>query len=51
MPEVTLQAPDIWCDHCIGCIEKAVTVECDSSHATMEEIGATMEDEGYPLKT
>ncbi|MFQ5472736.1 MAG: heavy-metal-associated domain-containing protein [Dehalococcoidia bacterium] len=25
MPEVTLKAEDISCDHCIGTIEKAVT--------------------------
>ena len=25
MSEVTLEAPDISCDHCIGTIEKAVT--------------------------
>ena len=25
MPEVTLEAPEISCDHCIGTIEKAVT--------------------------
>lgn len=25
MPEVTIEAPDISCDHCIGSIEKAVT--------------------------
>lgn len=25
MPEVTLEAPDISCDHCISTIEKAVT--------------------------
>lgn len=25
MREVTLEAPDISCDHCIGSIEKAVT--------------------------
>lgn len=25
MPEVTLEAPDISCDHCIGSIQRAVT--------------------------
>ena len=25
MPQVTIEAPDISCDHCIGSIEKAVT--------------------------
>lgn len=68
MPEVTLEAPDISCDHCIGSIEKAVTklagvrfisgdpekkavkIEYDPSQATMDEIAATMEEEGYPLK-
>lgn len=68
MPEVTLEAPDISCDHCIGSIEKAVArlsgvrfisgdpekkavkLDYDPSRATMEEIAAAMEEEGYPVK-
>lgn len=68
MTEVTLEAPDISCDHCIGSIEKAVTkiagvrfvsgdpekksvkIEYDPDQASMEQITAAMEEEGYPVK-
>lgn len=67
MPEVTLEAPDISCDHCIGSIEKAVTklpgvrflsgdpqkkavnIDYDPDQASVEEIAAAMEEEGYPV--
>ena len=66
MPQVTLEGPDISCDHCIQSIQKAVrpgvsfvsgdpsgkqiTLDYDPAAASMEQTEGAMEEEGYPVK-